>query len=391
MLAVGVVSLSKPVTTIALTFLVFKMTGVASSISLTLGLSYLPFLAIPFIGTYVERVQLKFPMIMSCVLSGLFLAGLVLMLKINVGNIFVVYIFSFLIGLSNIIFLPAEQKLIPAFISHDQLEKGNGFLSATNQCLSLVGFSIGGIVVVWVGPSTALIFEAIGYLFIIPLLVFIRFPRLACRIKTSFIREFVEGIDYIFNAKIVFVLAIMLSILNVIAAPFSVLLPVYIKNMGYGAEGYGIFMSILLMGGVFGAISQFLIGDCFKSKEVLMVCWLSLAAIFVGFSELHGFYFCLFWAFLIGFFECVLDVCIMTVLQKIIPEVLRARILGSFITISLSGLPLTFLILSLFIRDISLFDMFIALAIVAFLFSFVSCFFLPEINFSRLVGENKFP
>lgn len=373
-------SLAKPVTSIALTFLILKMTGSASNIALALGFSYLPSIFVPFISTYLEQIHLKAPMIISCILSGLVLLILVLLLKLGLKDTHVIYILVLVIGVLSVILMPAEKKLTPSLIPPEHLEKGNSCITIASQVMSFIGFALGGALVAWIGSALALTVEGICYFIMFILIALIQFPPLLNSKGTGFTQELTEGMKYVFGEKLILTLVIMLFILNVIAAPFSVILPLHMESISKGSEGYGIFMSTLLLGGVVGGVGQFAIGNLISNKGMLKISWLLLSVVFLGFAIINGFAFCLLWAFLIGVTLSVLNINIMVLLQKKVPEILRARVIGTFTAISVMGLPITFLILAPIITDISLTELFSILAIMALIFTLISHFLLSRLD-----------
>ncbi|TCS94805.1 MFS transporter [Hazenella coriacea] len=98
-----------------------------------------------------------------------------------VGLWFLLPLISFLDGWT----VPARNSLVPRLVDEKILVKANGILSTTDQVLLLIGWSLGGILVVWLGSIPLLWLTVIFYLISSISLFFIKDPMQTIKSQTK--------------------------------------------------------------------------------------------------------------------------------------------------------------------------------------------------------------
>ncbi len=129
------------------------------------------FLFSPVAGSLCDRYDRKKLMIMSELLSGVVIVGLVF-----TENIVILYCLVAIQAITISIMTPARQSALPDLVLHDQLTQANAFLQQLAGILKIFAPVIAGFLLSLVNPHTAIIFDAIS--FVLSAMILTRLPSL---------------------------------------------------------------------------------------------------------------------------------------------------------------------------------------------------------------------
>lgn len=362
-------SFGASVSAIALSFLVLQITGSPNAMATTLALKILPAIFMPIVATFLDRMSLKPPLIIGFFLRATSLIGLCIGVQLNLVNIYVIYGVALFNGIIETINPPAAMILIPYLLENEQLERGNSLLAMANQGMALVGLLVGGAMVGFFGPSLSILIEGICYAIMVILLFFVSMPKVVGSVVNSFWEDFTLGIKLVKTSKILLIIMITFFLMNAIIAPIQVLMPVHMNSIGEGAKGYGIFMSMIVCGLLVGNAVIAYLGSRFNRVAGIILGWLGSGMAFGGLGTLNSFEFSLFWALVLGFSSAMLSTGITVIMQRIIPDAFRGRIIGVITAIAQAGIPFSFFILSYIVKKITLSEVFFAGTILTILFA----------------------
>lgn len=371
---------------ITLAFLVLKLTNSPSSMSVTLALKYIPYLLTPIMATFLDRVCLKSPMIISNFFCGIILMIVSLGVKIGFFHIYTIYNMVLLSGFFDAIYGPATQSLLPNLVPKKQIVRGYSLLSMANQVIALVGLIWGGVMVTFMGPEFSLFIEGICYLITGLLLFFVCMPIHAnANLKNSFYQDFKYGIKVMKISHVVLIITIMGFLINMFAAPVYVLLPVHMVSIGKGAIGYGFFMGLFIGGLLLGNITISILGARFNCLYSIMLGWLGISIAYAGLGLYNSFFCSLCWAFLLGVNVGILNTGIVIMLQIIIPMAFKARAFGILGAAWQMGRPASLFILSYFVNKVTIGEIFIFIMILSFIFFMIWLFTIKRSGYKLLL------
>src|SRR5208282_1883310 len=147
-------TLGQAVAAICLVWIVFTATGSALDVAL-LGTAWLVggILFSVFGGALVDRYDRRRLMIAADVARALAMSAVVELHGFELVTILVAY---FVVGAFSTIFNPAEQALIPALVDTPLVADANGLVRSSRSAAQFVGASLGGILIVTLGPVMGL-------------------------------------------------------------------------------------------------------------------------------------------------------------------------------------------------------------------------------------------
>jgi MFS family permease len=317
---------------VALSWLVYRLTGSAALLGVTAFCALIPQLLVgPLAGAWIDKQDKKKCLIavqsllalQAFVLAALTWSGLI-------GTSFII-LMSLLLGILNSFDTPLRQSLIGSFVgSRDDLPNALALNAMLFNAGRFIGPPIAGLLVGLTSEAACFAINGVSFLALIGGLQFIR-VSVTPRASGSVGQVFKEGILYAWQTWTVRMLIVTLIVLNLTASAYAVLLPVFARDVFagdattlgwlWGAAGCGAFASTIFlatrktMPGLIGAV---IAGVAISAAALLLFglttrLGLALAAMVA-----------------LGFGISVCNVGINMILQSTAPDQLRGRIVSFF-------------------------------------------------------------
>jgi predicted MFS family arabinose efflux permease len=221
----------------------------------------------------------------------------------------------------------------------DDLSNAIALNSSMVNMARLIGPSIAGIVIAAVGEAYCFLIDGFSYIAVIAslLLMSIRVARRE-RARSSMIAELREGWDYVAHFAPVRSILLLLALVSLVGMPYTVLMPIFAAQVLHGgAHTLGFLMGASGVGALYGA------ARLAARKTVLGLGRLVplMAAVFGGsliaFSLSRWLYLSLPLMFLTGLGMMQQMACSNTILQTIVPDERRGRVM-SYYTMAFFGM-----------------------------------------------------
>ena len=215
------------------------------------------FILSPFTGTFIDRLSRHkvlintqiILMIMAFILVFLYYTGL-----IEIWHIFVISIAS---GVTHSFDIPARQSFVIDMVENKE-DLGNAI--ALNSLLfngaMLIGPSIAGVLLASGGEGICFLVNGVSYFFIISSLLLMKLnPAQILNNKVNILKDVKEGIGYVFNCIPMRYIILLLVLANLLAVPYTVLLPAFAKDLLTGGSSiYGFLVGASGFGALLGAL-----------------------------------------------------------------------------------------------------------------------------------------
>ena len=153
-------------------------------------------------------------------------------------------------GAVSAISFPAMMSMVPQLVPRDQLQPANALLSLTRNGLTVVGPTVGALLVVTVGSGWALAVDAVTWFLAALLLLPVRIPPRERGASTSTIAELREGWSFFWSTTWLWVIVVAFGVLNMIhTGTMQTLGPTVAEDTaGVGRQGWGIVLSAEALG-----------------------------------------------------------------------------------------------------------------------------------------------
>ena len=247
------------ITTTATSWLVYRLTGSALLLGVVGFASQFPsFLLTPFAGIFVDRWNrhrlLVGTQTASMVISFV-LAGLTLSRTISIPWLIAVSVCQ---GIVNAFDMPGRQAFVVSLIE-DKRDLGNAIAlnSSMFNAGRLVGPSVAGVIIAATNEGWCYLFDGVSYLAVIAALLAMHVRPSARLVATreSPLAQFKEGWRYAYRSRPIRSVILLIAIVCMAGAPYSVLMPVFAAEiLGGGAHTLGFLMTAAGAGALLGAL-----------------------------------------------------------------------------------------------------------------------------------------
>jgi MFS family permease len=248
---------------IALLWLVLVTTGSTALVGLTQAAVLIPaVLASPIAGVYADRFNRRNVMVASDLAQGVVLAAVSALYVASSLRFSVLILLVLMIYTCAQFYRAASNAIIPRMVSKENLGAANGLLSLTMSANQLVGYSLGGIVILALGPAVPITYDSLAFFVAAALMTFIargygrpKGDADGPAAETSFSKEFREGLGYMRRSRIFLQLIVFGLIVNFFGTAMLALLAPYAKLWVHGdASTYGFLAASLALGSIIGSV-----------------------------------------------------------------------------------------------------------------------------------------
>lgn len=243
---------------ITIPWLVYRLTDSAFLLGFVGFAGQLPtFILAPFAGVLTDRWNRYRILIITQVLS--MLQALILAFLYFTGNIEIwnILLLSVILGCINALDTPARQSFVIEMVD-DKKDLGNAIALNSSMVNSarLLGPSIAGVMIASLGEGACFLLNGLSYLFVIWSLVSMKVkPQIQYKENPGVLRALKEGFKYTFGFAPIKSIILLLALISLMGMPYSVLMPVFAKNIFHGGSHiYGFLMGASGIGALMGAI-----------------------------------------------------------------------------------------------------------------------------------------
>ena len=328
------------VTRVATSWLVYRLTGSELLLGVTGFAGQIPLLVLaPFAGVLVDRWNRHRMLVVTQILSALqslALAVLALSGRINVAEIIALQVVQ---GMINAFDTPARQAFVVEMVS-DRADVPNAIAlnSSMFNASRIVGPAIGGAIIAAVGEGWCFMIDAISYVAVIASLLAMRLPAAAARRERArMLDELHSGVRYAFGFAPVRELLLNVALIGTMGMPYAVLMPVFASKVLHGGpHTLGMLMTASGAGALFGTIYLASRHSVVGLGKVIVTAIMMLSAGLIVFSLSHVLWLSLLALPLVGAGMMLQSSSANTILQTIVDEDLRGRVMA-FYTVAVLG------------------------------------------------------
>ena len=239
---------------IAFTWLVYQVTGSASWSAIIFALNQLPTVLVqPFAGAFVENVNKKHLMVITDLLRGILVAGLAALYYFDQIQPWILVVFVLIISSVEAFHIPAGMAVIPKLIKPEYYSYATSLNSTVCRLMELVGMGLSGVVIGLFGIHTAFYIDAITFFGSALILQFLKLEESA-REKTPlnvkvYVETLIGGAKYLKSQPVIRNFCFLGIVINAILVPINSLQsPLVSEVLGQGTELLSVFSIALSVG-----------------------------------------------------------------------------------------------------------------------------------------------
>lgn len=319
--------------TVAQSWLVYRMTNSALLLGAVGFSSQIPvFIMAPIGGIVADRFQRKRVVIATQVASmvlAAILAALTLTHRIQVWQVMVL---AALLGVVNAFDIPARQSFLIEMVGREDLMNAIALNSSMFNGARIIGPAVAGILVASIGEGWCFFANAVSYIAVIVGLLMMRIKHATKLATTGSPWENIrEGFAFALGKGPFRLILLLLGLVSFMGMPYAVLMPVFADQILHGgARGLGILMGATGVGALLGAASLAARVGVKGLGKLIGFCagGFGLSLIFFAFSR--SFWLSTMLLLPVGFFVMVQMASSNTLIQTMVPDKLRGRIIAVY-------------------------------------------------------------
>lgn len=331
---------------LALSWLILTLTDSAFDLALVGAFQFGPTLILGLAGGLIaDRFPKRNILVVSqsvmAVLAGI-LAVLVATDTVELWHIYAIALGS---GVATAVDMPTRQSFVSELVPSDDLVNAVALNAALFNAGRVVGPALAGLILAFSSPAVCFGLNAASFLAPISSLLRMRLaPKPNQPSTASQLERLREGLGYVRTTPAVFLPICMVGLVATFGMNFNVWIPLLAKqDLDVGATGFGILMSSLGVGSLFGALTLAFTGRRpRRNRMILAAATLGSLEIILALAGATGLPFIAAVPLLAGMgfsMSMAMSLANATV-QSSVPDALRGRVMSVYMTVFMGTVPI---------------------------------------------------
>ncbi len=244
-------------------------------------------------------------------------------------------------GVVNAFDIPTRQAFAIEMVGRDDLVNAIALNSSIFNGARVMGPAIAGLLVARVGEAWCFLANGVSYFAVLASLVAMRVSPAAAARTTSVWTSVREGFAYVARARPVRALLLLLGLVSLTGMPYAVLMPVFAREiLGGGARELGLLMGASGVGALLGAVVLAHRRSVKGLGTFVALCAGGMGLALVAFSFSHSFWISAALLVPVGFFMMSEMASSNTLIQSLIPDAMRGRVMSLYAMMFMGMAPI---------------------------------------------------
>ena len=328
---------------LAMSWLTYRLTHSTVLLGVVGFSSLIPsFLLAPFAGVLIDRWERYRVMIITQILAMIQAVVLALLVLTGMITVWHIIILSTLLGIINSVDNPVRHALIIDLVeSKEDLSNAIALSASMFNVARLVGPSIAGVLISLVGEGVCFLINALSFIAVIISLLSMKVISKERKMhRTPFWQDIREGFAYAFGFPPIRYILMLIAWTSLVGMSYNVLMPVFARDILHGgAHTFGFLMAGTGCGALIGSIYLATRKSVLNLERILVITSLLFGIGLILLSLSHVDWVALIFMMLIGFGMISQFAGCNTILQTIVEEDKRGRVMSLFIMTSIGTIP----------------------------------------------------
>jgi MFS family permease len=301
-------------------------------------------------GVFADLMDRRKLLIYTQIVAGLTALTLGILVATGVVEVWMILCLSFVTGCCLAIAGPSYMALVFDLVGREDLANAVALNSTQFQLARVIGPVFAGIGFKLFGLAGCFFANALSFVAVVAGLKMVRFnrpkrdadmPVRSMKDKRAFIQDLVEGFHYVGHRPRVSMLLMISAVTSLFGTPYISMMPVFARDVFHlGATGLALLMGTAGAGALFGALFLAYLGDFRHKGWFVLGGDFAFAVCLICFSLSTRVVVSLVFLFLLGFgFVCSMAVT-NTLLQKLVTDEMRGRVMSMFMLSFIGAMPI---------------------------------------------------
>lgn len=301
-------------------------------------------------GVFADLFDRRKLMIYTQAVAGIVALTLGVLVLTGVVKVWMILGLSFVTGCCMALAGPSYMALVFDLVGRDDLANAVALNSTQFQLARVLGPVAAGVGFKLFGLAGCFIANGISFAFVVAAMMKVKFERpvaqnnsepRARKRREVFTADLVAGFRYAASRPSVFRLLILSAVASLFGAPYIFMTPVFARDVFHmGETGLAVLQGMAGAGALFGALFLAYLGDFRRKGWFVLGGDLAFAVCLICFSLSTNLKVSLFFLFALGF-GIVCSVAVTnTLLQKLVTDEMRGRVMSMFMLSFIGAMPI---------------------------------------------------
>jgi MFS family permease len=324
-------------------FLVYSLTGSEAYLGYVGFISGVPsWLFMLYGGLVADRVQRRTLLVITqsaMLILAFILAALVFT---NVVQPWHILVLAFLLGIANAFDTPARQSLVIELVDRKDMTNAIAFNATIFNSGMIIGPAIGALVYKLTGPGWCFTINGLSFIAVIAALLMMRIPYMPPPARnTSAMKAIAEAFRYVRGERLVLTLTLSVFVINIVGFGPITLLPAWSdKILGGGVTTNGLLLSARGIGAVIGGLAIAALAAHKLRGKMWAISSVMMPLVMIAFAATRWLPLGLFLMGLVGLALVTIMNNSNAMVQALVPDELRGRVMGLYSLMFMGGGPL---------------------------------------------------
>jgi MFS family permease len=318
--------------TVAQSWLVYEKTGSSFKLGAVGFASQIPvFLIAPIGGMVADRVNRQRVVIATQVASMILAFILAALTLTNTVQVWHVFVLAALLGVVNAFDIPGRQSFLVDMVGREDLMNAIALNSSMFNGARVIGPAIAGILLIKIGEGGCFLANGISYIAVIIGLLLMKVECHARSRSDSPLEDIIEGFRWVSHTGPIRALLLLLGLVSLVGVPYTVLMPIFADHiLRSGAKGLGILMGFTGIGALLGALTLAVRTGVKGLGKLISICCAGFGVSLIAFAFSKIFWLSAWLLVPVGFFIMLQMACSNTLIQTMVPDALRGRVMALY-------------------------------------------------------------
>ena len=301
-------------------------------------------------GVFADLMDRRKLLIYTQIVAGLAAMTLGVLVATHVVQVWMILCLSFVTGCCLAIAGPSYMALVFDLVDREDLANAVALNSTQFQLARVLGPVFAGVGFKVFGLAGCFLANSLSYVAVVVGLRMVRYdrpvkdaeaPARSLKDKAAFIQDLVEGFRYVGGRPRVSILLMISAMTSLFGAPYISMTPVFARDVFHlGETGLALLMGTAGAGALFGALFLAYLGDFRHKGWFVLGGDFAFAVSLICFSLSTNVVVSLIFLFLLGF-GIVCSVAVSnTLLQKLVSNEMRGRVMSMFMLSFIGAMPI---------------------------------------------------
>lgn len=307
-------------------------------------------------GVFADLVDRRRLLLLTQIVAGLTALGLAILISTNHVNLSMILGFSLVTGCCMALAGPSYQAMTFDLVGRQDVANAVALNSSQFQLSRVVGPVLAGLGFKFFGLAECFYLNAGSFVAVVIALRMVRFDENqrapaahSIKDRRALWQDLIDGFRYVRKRPRVSSLLMISAVTSLFGAPYITLIPIFARDIFHlGATGLAWMMGTAGAGAFTGAIVLAYLGDFRRKGWFVMLGALGFGTFLVAFSLSPRVWMSLIFLFGVGFMIVTAVALTNTLLQKLVTDQMRGRVMSMFILSFIGTMPIGNLLAGVF-------------------------------------------